>query len=409
MAISLTDIIQKNMFQDLATYIETNSDIKPTESFSITAWKDLIESLFDSIEDSLLLSIKDVFLESVPSFYERAAMKKAYKDVDHRKKRLDALLLTPQIEQRSAEWYKHALEFLTASQFGDVLGAKRGRGKLVLSKINSEEQQLQQQQQSRRIAAWIHETNPFDWGIRFEPVAKMVYEYLTETRVREIGRLVHANPELKLAASPDGIIEECKGPANERLGRLVEFKAPISRPIEDGEVPKNYWYQMQIQMEVADVDVCDYFEVVLRSPIRDTEALVVEGPGRMSGYVYSIGCAKPPFDDPQPFRYIYSKVNESVVLADELDLKEGETLLETIPWDLISYNLVPVLRSHTWFDSIKPIIEEFWKDVEKAKAGIFELPEARKTKAKGCLIKDDNDPVPSKPIYSFTVEPVEIH
>lgn len=399
------------MFQEVATYIETNSDIKPTESFAIGVWKELVESLFESIDDPMILSIKDVFLESVPSFYERAAMKKVYTDLDHRKKRLDALLLTPQIEQRSAEWYKHALEFLTASQFGDLLGAKRGRGKLVLSKINSEEQQLQQQQQSRRIAAWIQETNPFDWGIRFEPVAKMVYEHLTETKVREIGRLVHSTPELKLAASPDGIIEECRTPAKERLGRLVEFKAPISRVIEDGDVPKTYWYQMQIQMEVADVDVCDYFEVVLRSPVRDTTAAIVEGPGRMSGYVYSIGRIKPPFDDPQPFRYMYSKGNEGVVLADELGLEEGETLLETIPWDLISYNLVPVLRSHTWFDSIRPIIEEFWKDVEKAKAGEFELPEARKTKAKGCLIKDDDDdaPVSSKPIYSFIVEPVEIH
>lgn len=384
------------MFQDVATYIETNSDIKPTESFSTSVWKEIIEDLFEGIEDQDILSIKDGFLESVPSFYERAAMKRAYKDLDHRKKRLASLAIAHQIEQRSDEWYKHALEFLTASQFGDLLGAKRGRGKLVLSKVQKEEQH------SRRFAAWTHESNPFDWGIRFEPVAKMVYEYITETRVREIGRLVHSNPELKLAASPDGIVEECA--TSHRLGRLVEFKAPISRAIEDGDVPKNYWYQMQIQMEVADVDLCDYFEIVLRSPTR-SGIPVCEGPARMSGYVYSIGSIQPPFDDPQPVRYIYSKVNETMVGPDELVLQEGETLLEIIPWDLISYNLVPVVRSHVWFGSMKPVIKGFWEDVQKAKTGTFDLPEARKTRANGCLIKDDVEPVVShKRSYSFIVE-----
>ena len=384
------------MFQDVATYIETNSDIKPTESFSTSVWKEIIEDLFEGIEGQDILSIKDGFLEAIPSFYERAAMKRAYKDLDHRKKRLASLAIAHQIEQRSDEWYKHALEFLTASQFGDLLGAKRGRGKLVLSKVQKEEQH------SRRFAAWTHESNPFDWGIRFEPVAKMVYEYITETRVREIGRLVHSNPELKLAASPDGIVEECA--TSHRLGRLVEFKAPISRAIEDGDVPKNYWYQMQIQMEVADVDLCDYFEIVLRSPTR-SGIPVCEGPARMSGYVYSIGSIQPPFDDPQPVRYIYSKVNETMVGPDELVLEEGETLLEIIPWDLISYNLVPVVRSHVWFGSMKPVIKTFWEDVQKAKTGAFNLPEARKTRANGCLIKDDFEPVVShKRSYSFIVE-----
>jgi hypothetical protein len=389
------------MFQDVATYIETNSDIKPTESFSTSVWKEIIEELFETVDDPAILTIKDSLLESVPSFYERVAMKRAYKDLDHRKKRLEALATAHQIEQRSEEWYKHALEFLTASQFGDLLGAKRGRGKLVLSKVQKEEPQ----QHSRRFAAWTHESNPFDWGIRFEPVAKMVYEYITATKVREIGRLVHSNPELKLAASPDGIVEECA--TSDRLGRLVEFKAPISRIIEDGDVPKNYWYQMQIQMEVADIDLCDYFEVVLRSPVRDGTP-IIEGPGRMSGYVYSIGHMQPPFDDPQPFRYIYSKINEEVATLEELNLQEGETLLETIPWDLIGYNLVPVVRSHVWFGSMKPVIKEFWDDVEKAKSGVFKLPEARKTKANGCLIKDDDIPVISKsPKYSFVIANVQ--
>lgn len=390
----------QSLFQDVSDYIETNSDRKPIEPFATELWRNFVEGLFSEIDDLNAMSTKEAIMEVVPSFYERANIKRIGKNIEKRRKRLEELCAQPQTEQRSEEWYRQVFELLTGSQSGALLGSKRTRGKLVLSKVNNSEEG--QEKQTRRHAAWSHETNPFDWGIRFEPVAKMIYEYLTKTSVRELGRIVHPNSTLKIAASPDGIIEVCE--TGERLGILVEFKVPISRTIETGELPKDYWYQTQVQMEVTDIDLCDYFEIVLRSPSKSS--IQIEGPALLYGYVYTIGCAQPPYEDPQPYRYIYGKLNEGPI---SIVLEEGETLLETLLWELMAYNMVSVTRSKTWFETTMiPAIKEFWNDVAKAKEGIFNLPEGRKIKERLCLIQDDDvlvqQPPAKKSHYEFIID-----
>jgi len=392
---------QKNMFQDIVSYVETHSDVKPVEQFATDIWKQSVEELFEDVDDTSILGIKDMLIEIIPSFYEAVTEKRIEKEFSKRKTRLEEFGNIAQIEQRSDEWYKHAQEFLTASQFGDLLGAKRTRGKLVMSKVKKDEDETQQ---NRRNAVWLNETNPFDWGIRFEPVAKMIYEHITGgTHVLEVGRIVHPEAKYKLAASPDGIIDY--DPSGKRLGCLVEFKAPISRVIESGVVPKNYWHQMQIQMEVTDVDRCDYFEVNLRSQAKTSMGALTEGPTKYFGYVYSIGKIQHPYVEPQPYRYAYSKLNEPTPDTTTIDLQEGDTLLEIIPWELLGYNLVPVHRSHTWFNSIVPSLAQFWEDVEQARQGVFIVPEGRKMRAKSaCLIQDDIEPKSStKRNYNFMV------
>ena len=46
---------------------------------------------------------------------------------------------------------------------------------------------------------------------------------------------------------------------NERYGRLVEIKNIVNREIT-GIPKKEYWVQMQLQMEVTDLDECDFLE-----------------------------------------------------------------------------------------------------------------------------------------------------
>jgi hypothetical protein len=47
------------------------------------------------------------------------------------------------------------------------------------------------------------------------------------------------------------------------------------------------------------------------------------------------------------------------------------------------------LRDEVWFASLKPKIDEFWADVEKAKLGEFTVPEStRKKKEVVCEIVD---------------------
>lgn len=385
------------MFQNISEWIETSSSITPSERFATENWRNNIEDLWttcmefdDDVSAAKAADIKDLFLETVPSFYNKIHTYTHSQNLEKRRAKIETLLVRPNTEQRSDSWYKQAYELVTASQFTDILSAQtsRVRGKLVLSKVET----LEQQVTAKRLACWSHEMTPFDWGIRFEPVARMIYERITQTKVKEIGRLVHPDTELKLAASPDGIIVEDLSPSNDRLGGLVEFKAPISRSIGMGsadEIPKGYLHQMQIQMEVTDSDFCDYFEIQIRSINKKDTA--IEGPARMSGIILTIGKNQPPYEDPQPFRYIYSEIG-CCALDAVIKLEDGETILEIIPWDLLGYNLIKVARSKVWFESVRPALKSFWEDVEKAKRNEFQLtPSKRPAKVEICLIQEDSE------------------
>lgn len=290
---------------------------------------------------------------------------------------VERLLAKKSVVQRTLEWYKQGQRVLTASQFATITKGARTRGQLVLEKaaditdINT-----------KPLCVRSMDIRPFDWGIRFEPVIKQFYQHVTHTLVGDLGRLMHDTRD-NLAASPDGlVIEDLSGSIGCRKGRLVEFKAPITRVITE-EVPKDYWVQMQIQMEVADVGLCDYFEVRIVSPASnkpyekpESEKIIVEG--------RSFLIAKK--ETEELLRYEYSPWLDS---AWEPPIEEDEMILETIPWFITGYNLKTVERSTEWFESMKPHIENFWLDVESAKKGEFVLPEVtRKRKAEECKIVD---------------------
>jgi hypothetical protein len=89
----------------------------------------------------------------------------------------------------------------------------------------------------------------------------------------------------------------------------------------------------------------------------------------------------------QEFYYIYSPVNCDINWAPEIG--EDEEVVEMIPWRLIQWSEQIVTRSEEWWTSIKPVIDNFWEDVEKAKRGEFVVPEStrvKKPKEEKCMI-----------------------
>jgi putative phage-type endonuclease len=100
-------------------------------------------------------------------------------------------------------------------------------------------------------AAFDASLPPLKWGVMFEPVAQAVYSAVNlGVRVHEFGLLRH--PTLPfVGASPDGITD---------LGVMLEIKCPWRRRIVEGEVPMQYYYQIQAQLAVCGLQECDYFE-----------------------------------------------------------------------------------------------------------------------------------------------------
>jgi hypothetical protein len=287
---------------------------------------------------------------------------------------LDELLNRKQIEQRTPEWYEQMNSIISASELGNLFASARQRAKMVISKTVPYESRYQP------LAVQSESMSAFDWGIRFEPVVKQIYEYKYNTIIKELGRLIHPTYN-KCSASPDGLIYSC--PKSERTGRLIEIKCPVTREI-DGTVPKDYYAQMQMQLQVTQLKFCDYVEAQFSSKYNNTPERI--GPGLYNGYIALIRYAE--MQGNNEFYYVYSPVN--VESEWEPKIKEDEELIEIIPWRLIQWHEQIVTRSEEWWASIKPIIDQFWEDVEKARRGDFVIPEstrvAKKPKEEKCMI-----------------------
>lgn len=366
-----------NLIQNICEFL-TYTDIDyaeeawltQVEPFLTPSERDLASLAFDWIfpafEEMMVQSLEELAEEVIP--------------LEARLQKVQALLDRPQMQQRSEEWYADADQILTASQFSTLFKSARTRGQLVLEKAGV----TQKAPRSNRLACKAEDSSPFDWGIRFEPVVKQMYCDITKTDLAELGRLRHQT-EKHLAASPDGlVVKDLSGSEMSRVGRFVEFKAPVTRVLTR-KVPEDYYMQMQIQMEVGDVNTCDYFEVKFKSAYGKKQE---NSPHSVSDPYYGIVLVIGSAETEEATRYEFSPLN--VTSWSPSTLSEGEKVLQEIPWSSSDWWLVTVNRSKSWFESVKPAIESFWLDVEKARQGLFVLPEStRKPKQVVCLLVDE--------------------
>lgn len=290
---------------------------------------------------------------------------------------LDELINRKQIEQRTPEWYAQMSSILSASELGSLFASVRTRAQLVVSKTQP------RAQRNQPLATPSDSMTAFDWGIRFEPVVKQIYQHKYDATIKELGRLIHPT-YTKCSASPDGLIYDC--PNSERVGRLVEIKCPVTRQI-DGTIPKDYYAQIQMQLHVTGLNECEYVEAAFSSKYNNIPEKI--GPNLYNGYVAVI--RYPEISDAtqnQEFYYIYSPVNTADDWTPEI--RENEEIVEIIPWRLNHWHEQIVSRSEEWWSSIKPMIDLFWDDVEKARRGEFVVPEStrpsKKQKVEQCMI-----------------------
>ena len=268
---------------------------------------------------------------------------------------MNALCARQQTEQRSAAWYEQATRLLTASELGGLTGSPRARAQLIMSKLNPKERL------SQTLAVPSAAMTPFDWGIRFEPVVKLIYEYKHRVEIRELGRLVSEEDE-RCSASPDGLLYS--DPTNERTGRLIEIKCPVTR-VPDGKVPKDYYSQIQMQLHVTGLPSCHFVEAVFTSPYSSPlkrPQLLTFGPpeptlwGEILLIQTSVG-------DSHTDRYEYGPVNGKAAWKPSAN----EILLETIPWTLYRWSDQLVPQDPAWWPALKPTVDAFWVDVETAR------------------------------------------
>lgn len=285
---------------------------------------------------------------------------------EDRAARVEALMALPQVPQRTRDWYLQGRQVLTASEFATILGTPRAVGVLAAYKAAP----LPEGNLTNRLACATGEMSPMDWGVRFEPIVKQILTARWGAEIVELGRLLHPT-DPRLAASPDGLILRATDPA--RVGRLVEIKCPIRREIT-GQIPFEYWCQMQIQMEVAGIDECEYVEVKINSAYK----------------------AVPMCPEARGERHLYSGTMWLLQHPDTLDLCYAHTdleladlsaagwgIVETIPWNLDGLYTQVVRRDRGWFAGTEAARTAFWEKVDGVRAGTFVVPpSSRPPKAK---------------------------
>jgi hypothetical protein len=313
------------------------------------------------------------------------------------------LLTAPQVEQRTAEWYSETRNMLTASEIATVFKAGRTRGSLVMSKVEpvaapapaptaaaADASASATPRPPPRLAVGRKETTSLDWGVRYEPVVKAHLEKTLGCTIQDLGRIRHRT-DARIAASPDGLITSCSSdPA--LIGRLVEIKCPSTRVIKDDAISFEYWCQMQLQMEVCDRPACEFVEVKFREPASAAGTQVEQTTATPSNTIIDSGWITLESN-------IETDINRYLYHDTEQQPPQDETWasVETYQWELIKLRRVTVLRDSAWYANSQEKFAEFWKDVEAARAGTWQMPPARERKTKAepiekCGIVNETEP-----------------
>ena len=150
--------------------------------------------------------------------------------------RAHELLAAEYAEQRSQEWLDLRDNMITASDVASALGENH------YESVDAFVKKKVLRTKWAGNAATAH-------GTLLEPKVRALYDERTGRKSHEIGLVRHRQYPW-LGASPDGVTED---------GLLIEIKCPLTRKIEP-KVPKHYWPQVQLQLEITDLEECDFVQ-----------------------------------------------------------------------------------------------------------------------------------------------------
>lgn len=270
-------------------------------------------------------------------------------------------------QQRTQEWYETRYGLLTASNVWKALGTEAQQNQLITEKCQPFEQFKEDCARHNNLSS----DNPMAWGQKYETITAMIYEKMNRTRLGEYGCIVHPDWRF-LGASPDGINVDPDSPV---YGRMVEIKNIVNRDI-DGVPLDAYWVQMQIQMEVCDLDECDFAETRIKEYPSKTEFLESDNPWRgvVLSFVPRITIESTMNkQNIRPtvksfYEYFLLDSTDTAAVDEWIQSKKSEhtdfVLSNIAYWGLDQYSCVLVKRNRVWFDAAIPSIERIWRIIE---------------------------------------------
>ena len=300
--------------------------------------------------------------------------------------KLNKLREKPQPVQRTPEWYTFRHNLITASNAYKVFETQSSINQIIYEKCqplkldlfkNDDDENTEMPKKMVNVNTTLH------WGQKYEPLSVLIYEDMYKTTIEDFGCIEHETYKF-IGASPDGINID---PASDRYGRMLEIKNIVNREIT-GIPKKEYWIQMQIQMEVWDLDECDFLETKF-----------VEYPDSNSFFDEQDPCLKGVISyfhrqDGSPF-YVYKPLNiidseeinaweEEIVdkyqnqnneikeIKEKNEIKEKMVWIKNIYWKLEKLSCVLVLRNKKWFQDNVGQIQKIWNIIEQERVTGYE-------------------------------------
>ena len=385
----LTEKEQNDLFESIGLLIEAYINLNVIQyiqpNFHNTIVTDVIYIVTKTIEGVIELDtefIKDEVERGLSLFYKHIAPKRSNGNTFIRVKpnlnkmrgKINYLQTLPQPEQRTTEWYEFRYKHLTASNIWKVFISDSTRNQLIFEKC----QPLNTEKYNSNVSL----TSPMHWGQKYEPLSIMLYEHIYKAKVSDFGCIPHRTLDF-LAASPDGIVTQ---ESSSRYGRMLEVKNIVNREITG--IPKmEYWVQMQFQMEVCELNECDFLETrfteydgeeafladkfVTHTPTLVTPTLKYKG----MLMLFFTGSGKPVYE------YAPLLATEEIYEQWQEEMMEKNrtlTWIKNIYWKLDQLSCVLVLRNKLWFSAVIPQLKEIWAIIEKEKHNGYSHREPKK-------------------------------
>ena len=282
--------------------------------------------------------------------------------------KIEYLRTLPQPVQRTPEWYLFRHNLITASNAYKAFESQSTVNQLIYEKC-------QPLKMNDDKFSMVNVNSTFHWGQKYEPLSVQIYEHIYNTKIEDFGCIQH-NTYKFLGASPDGINVDQKSPL---YGRMLEIKNIVNREIT-GIPKKEYWIQTQLQMEVCDLDECDFLETKF-TEYQSFKEFCDDGKektenGDFKGVIMYFST-----NEGRPF-YIYKPLqitdyteidNWEEQMIEKYESSEHNMLwIKNHYWKLEKLSCVLILRNKKWFQDNIVQLEKVWNIILKERETGYE-------------------------------------
>jgi len=262
-------------------------------------------------------------------------------------------------DQRTDDWLMARNNFITASTCAACAGlmGETARNNMILEKITLGEKKGFYGNAATRK------------GTLFEPITNQLYSLKTGKTIHMFSLIGHDNPEYAfLGASTDGVSSQLDN---------IEIKTLVSR--EHGKIKREYYHQMQHQMECLGLQTTDFIEASYTECGSREEWL--SALSEHKGAIIAVTGSEP----------VYSPIDDVDMILSLIDklFQESSGNIQVTYWCLKKWCMRKVEKDPSWIQSMGPLLKKFWDDVSHYREHPDELQiapkKSRKIDSSECL------------------------